>query len=173
MIPNSQKILTQARLKELLHYDPETGLFTYLIRRGSYRAGTVAGCRHNQGYWQIMVDRKLYLAHRLAVFYMTGAWPEADVDHMNGDRSDTRWVNLRCASRQTNMHNWGGIPAHNTSGLLGASWDKKKQCWRSFLTLNNKYVHLGYHPTAEAAHTAYLKAKDKLHPTHLRLREAA
>jgi hypothetical protein len=170
MIPKSQKILTQARVKELLHYDPETGIFTRRVRVCNQAAGKVAGCIHNQGYWQIVVDRKVYLAHRLAVLYMTGAWPEADVDHMNGDRSDGRWENLRCVPHQSNQHNIGGVPAHNTSGLLGASWDKRKGCWRAFITLNSKYVHLGYHPTAEAAHAAYLKAKNELHPSHLRLR---
>ena len=166
----SHQNLTQARLKELLHYDPETGIFTRLVARGGYPAGSVAGAAHIAGYFSIIVDYKPYLAHRLAFLWMTGTLPEGDVDHINGARGDNRWLNLRTVTRQSNMHNIGGVPRHNTSGLLGASWDKRAGKWRGFITLNNLYVHLGHHPTPELAHAAYLKEKDELHPTHMRLR---
>lgn len=166
-----QDQLTQSRLKELLDYDPETGVFTRRTMRGGYPAGTRAGTRHNAGYWQIVVDRKFHLGHRLAFLWMTGAWPEHEVDHINGDRSDDRWVNLREQTHQQNIHNMGALPRHNTSGFLGVDWVKKVGAWRANITVNRKLKFLGHFPTPELAHAAYLKAKDELHPTHMRLRK--
>ena len=74
-------MLTQERLKEVLHYDPETGIFMWLVApNGRIRVGMEAGSSHD-GYIGIKVDRILYKAHRLAWFYMTGEWPANDVDH--------------------------------------------------------------------------------------------
>ena len=173
MIPKSQKILTQVRLKELLYYDPDTGIFTRRVCRGGRAiSGSVANAERKDGYHLVCVDSHTYYAHRLAVFYMTGTWPEELVDHINGVRGDNRWHNLRVASRSENAQNIIK-PKHNTSGLIGAQWNKQAGKWRSEIWINNKAKFLGYHPTAEAAHAAYLKAKDELHPTHLRLREVA
>lgn len=172
---NSPQNLTQARLKELLHYDPETGIFTWLVIANNNKAlvGTVAGSLNKPGYMMIGVDRKRYLAHRLAFLYMTGEWPSEQVDHINGERTDNRWCNLRAATEGENKHNIGGPPRTNTSGYLGVSWDKSRGKWRAHIYLRNVQHHLGRFTTPEAAHAAYLAAKDKLHPTHRRLRGEA
>ncbi len=98
--------LTQERLKELLRYDPKTGLFIWIVDRGGFaKAGTVAGSPNNEGYIQIRVDRVLYKAHRLAWLYMKGAHPPAEVDHRNRKRADNRWRNLRLASESEQAFN--------------------------------------------------------------------
>lgn len=173
MQTKSPQELTQAWLKELLHYDPATGVFTWRVQRGNRASGSVGGAPNNAGYIQLRVDKCNYLAHRLAFLYMTGAWPEHEIDHINGVRNDNRWANLRDVSRQQNAHNIGTPPSSNTSGLLGASWVKTRACWRATIGLNMRTRTIGFFPTAEQAHAAYLKAKDELHPTHQRLRVAA
>jgi len=165
--------LTQSRLKELLHYDPETGIFTRRVGRGPSKAGARVGSRNSCGYIQITIDYRNYHAHRLAFLYMTGALPEQQVDHINGVRNDNRWANLRDVSANCNHRNIGGPMKNNTSGFLGVCWDKNWNSWKASITVARRSVNLGRFPTPELAHTAYLKAKDKLHPTHLRLREAA
>lgn len=161
-----QDQLTQSRLKELLDYDPETGVFT----QNGVRLGSNKGCN---GYVRITIGRKSYRAHRLAFFWMNGAWPKLDVDHINGVRDDNRWRNLREVTRHENCCNIGGAKSNNKSGFLGVSLKKSTGRFQAQIYKAGKYVHLGYHPTAEAAHAAYLKAKDELHPTHQRLRVAA
>lgn len=101
--------LTHARLLELLHYDPDFGEFRNRVRRGmTGRAGAVSGnARHSGGYRQMQVDGVVYLCHRLAWFYMTGGWPPPglEIDHINRDRTDNRWSNLRVVTRSFNSSN--------------------------------------------------------------------
>lgn len=163
---NPTKELTQARLKELLHYDPETGIFTWKVARGfgptRRNPGDVAGAVYGNGSHYIVVDRQSHPSHRLAFLWMTGAWPEHDVDHINGDRLDNRWIN---------MHNRGRANKNNKSGLLGVSWSKQKSNWIAQIVADGRTHRLGCFTTPELAHAAYLKAKDDLHPTHMRLRD--
>lgn len=98
--------LTQERLKELLHYEPETGVFTWLVKPANWiKAGTVAGTIHARGYIYIKSNGKKYAAHRLAFLYMEGSFPEDQVDHINRERADNRWVNLRHADAYLNANN--------------------------------------------------------------------
>lgn len=165
--------LTQARLKELLHYDPETGIFTRRIGSGGKLAGSIAGSRDSCGYLQSKVDGRGHLNHRLAFLYTTGMFPPAHIDHINGVVDDNRWCNLRHTSRSENLHNQGEPRRDNTSGFLGVSWSKDKQKWRAQIKLHGRIYHLGYFDDPAVAHAAYLAAKDNLHPTHMRLREQA
>lgn len=159
-----RKRLSVERLKELLDYDPETGVFTWKVKRNSFagkvRPGAVAGRRHIAGYWAIGIERQLYLAHRLAWLWMTGDWPPSEIDHKNGDRGDTRWENLRVATSSENKGNMG-IPKHNTSGLKGASWDKKKRRWRAQIQHDGRNRFIGYFDTIEEAHAAYMAEAEK------------
>jgi len=85
-------MLTQKRLRQVLHYDPKTGIFTWI--KGD-RAGEVAGTRHDdRGSLKVSIDNERHLLHRLAWFWMAGFMPRANVEHVDGDRSNNRWANL-------------------------------------------------------------------------------
>ena len=89
-------MLTQQSLKEILHYDEDTGWFTWLTDRGgTAKAGTRAGSLKPDGYRVIRIGEKKHLEHRLAFLYKTGSWPKKLVDHKNRIRDDNRWLNLR------------------------------------------------------------------------------
>ena len=88
----SKQIITQKSLKEILCYDPGTGIFTWLITVSNVKIGDMAGCLHPSGYWLIKVNRRRYQAHRLAFLYMTGKFPANEVDHINHVCGDNRWV---------------------------------------------------------------------------------
>ena len=156
--------LTQERLKELLSYDPETGLFSNLTRRG-VRApkGGVAGTKNHKGYIAILIDKKIYLAHRLAWLYVYGEFPEKTIDHINEIKDDNRIINLRSVTNSENQQNISILKITNTSGFRGVSWNKKIKKWAATISINGKSSHLGSFNTAEEASEVYLKAKRKFH----------
>lgn len=158
--------LTYERVREVLSYEQETGIFTWLVRTGlRVRIGSVAGCiREDDGYRQIRIDGEIYLAHRLAYFWMTGKWPAETVDHMNRDRDDNRWCNLRAASYSQNNANAISRSSSKT-GLKGVSFapQAKRRPWAARICKNRKHKHLGYFATPEEAHAAYDRAARDLH----------
>jgi hypothetical protein len=146
-------MITQADLKALLHYDPETGVFTWAKYRNCFaRAGQKAGYQRADGYLVFTLSgHGQFLGHRLAWLYVTGAWPDEMIDHVNGDPSDTRFVNLRPATRSQNMMNMA-LPPSNTSGVKGVSWNRRHQRWEAYITLNRKQMKLGtYRELTDAA----------------------
>jgi hypothetical protein len=154
--------ITQERLKQLVAYDPDGGEFTWLVTVSNRApAGRKAGGMSN-GYIVIRLDGVLYRAHRLAWLYVHGVWPEHDIDHINGRRSDNRLVNLRPATRAENLQNLRIARAYGSSGLLGAHRWKGK--WRAAIAANGIQHHLGTFETPQEAHEAYLRAKAQLHP---------
>lgn len=156
--------LTQAALKSVLRYEPTTGMFIWVNARtgkGSGRRRETAGSKHNRGYVTIRIDLKPYLAHRLAWLYMTGAWPRQQIDHINGRRSDNRWINLREASPTFNGENQRHAQCTSIIGLLGVSANKKR--WSATITSKGRRHHLGTFNTPVQAHAAYIEAKRKLH----------
>lgn len=158
--------LTAERLREVLHYDPETGVFTWRIdtnRRGDHgNAGGRAGGLDAKGYVRITVDGCSVRAHRLAVLYVTGSKAPGMVDHINGDRTDNRWANLRIATPSGNAQNRRRATTGSTSGLLGAH--RARQRWRAHIGIDGRNIHLGTYDTAAEAHAAYVRAKRVLHP---------
>lgn len=154
--------LTQERLKELLDYDSETGVFTNKVNRGRVRVGDVAGATQAIGYVIIGVDGTRYYAHRLAWLYVHGKWPVDLIDHKDGDKANNRIGNLREASDAQNSENIGKARANNISRLLGVS-RHVEGLYFSRISVNKQKRHLGYFKTAEEAHSAYLKAKSELH----------
>jgi hypothetical protein len=155
--------LTRARLRELLHYNSKTGEFRWRKRpRNSVRIDRSAGhVPSQQGRRRIGIDRRVYVAHQLAWFYMTGRWGYPTIDHRDGDAGNNRWTNLRQASRSQNNAN-RRRPRHNTSGYKGARLCHESGKWRACIGRNGKNIHLGRFETAEAAHAAYLAAARKL-----------
>ena len=135
--------LTQDRLKELLHYDPDTGHFTRRVKRGHAIVGSRAGTTDRRGYRQIMVDWCRHSEHRLAFLYMTGEFPADEVDHKNRVRVDNRWSNLRPASRRDNAGN-KKLQSNSTSGHRGVTWDRSREKWKAQGRNGGRRTHLGY-----------------------------
>jgi hypothetical protein len=153
--------ITAERLRELLNYDPATGQFTWLVKPSPrIRVGGVAGHERPDGYRQIGLDRRLYLTHRLVWLYMTGEWPLDQIDHINGDRADNRWLNLRPATCSQNKAN-SGAARNNTSGFKGVSWHSRWLKWRTNITVNGRQRSLGYFDCPAEAHEAYVRAAEK------------
>lgn len=150
-----EKALTQETLKALLHYDPVTGVFTWLVSPSfTVKAGDKAGNVTPKGYWQIGINRKRYLAHRLAWLYVHGVFPEKDVDHINRNPADNRIVNLRDVSNQFNLFNTSK-QKDNTSGYKGVTFMPKVKKWQAQIRMNSKKVYLGTFDTPERADIAH------------------
>ncbi len=158
--------LTAERLRELLHYDPDTGVFTWInsskIRGHCVKAGSVAGTKFGHKYVRIGFSGVRYYAHRLAWLYVYGFFPNEVIDHINGDGHDNRISNLRAATRAQNQQNMK-IHKDNSSGFLGVSFHKNRGKWAARICIGSKPKHLGMFSTAEAAHKAYLLAKSEVH----------
>lgn len=154
--------IDSTRLKEILKYDPITGIFIWR-GTGKGRKRVVAGCLRN-GYITIDIDKIRYQAHRLALIYVYGECNSHDVDHINGIKNDNRIANLRPATRSENKQNIRKIQPNNKSGYMGVDWHKSTGFWRATLTTMGKQKHIGLYKTPGEAHEAYLKAKKELHP---------
>ncbi|MDX0897467.1 HNH endonuclease [Sinorhizobium medicae] len=152
-------MLSQERLKELLDYDPSTGIFQWKVDRGGMRAGDVAGLLHTNGYIRISVDSRRYYAHRLAFLFMEGEFPPEQVDHIDLSRTNNAWSNLRRASVSENMHN-REIRSHSTIGFKGVS--KNKVGYMARIRVDKRVIYLGNFKTREEASEAYNKAANDL-----------
>jgi len=147
--------LTQDRLKQVLHYDPETGVFTWKVRRGRQAAGKPAGRTHpHDGRVTIGVDGVSYYANVLAWLYVHGIFPEKDVDHRDGDPFNNRIANLRKCTHSQNQKN---MRRHRdgASGPKGVYWAKGSRCWMSQIYADGKCHYLGLFATKEGAAKAY------------------
>lgn len=102
------------------------------------------------------------MAHVLAWFYMTGKWPLDELDHIDLDKSNNRWHNLRLATRSQNNTNKERY-RNNTSGYKGISWYEKGKCWRAKIQKDRKQIHLGSFSRIEDAILAYKKAAKEFH----------
>lgn len=149
---NSIDILTQEQLKEFLHYEPLTGIFTWLklpLKAYSVKVGDIAGTKQH-GYIHIQIFGKKQYAQRLAWLYMTGNWPSKHIDHKNGIRDCNIWCNLRDCTDSQNQFN-AGLSSRNKSGYKGVSWRKATNKWAAYARLYGKQHHLGLFATAEQA----------------------
>jgi HNH endonuclease/AP2 domain len=148
-------MVTVERLRELMDYDPETGVFIRkLAKKGYPPSGSRAGYRLDNGYRRIEIDGRSYSEHRLAWFYMTATWPKADIDHINMVRDDNRFCNLREATRSQNRMNTVAR-ADNKHGFKGVWFHKRLNKWQTRIMVGGKSYHLGYHDTPRAASTVY------------------
>lgn len=155
-------MLNAERLRELLRYDPETGVFTWLVRTSTcIKVGDVAGTTDTLGYILIRVDGVRYKAHRLAFLWMTGEWPKDMIDHINGAKGDNRFANLRPATPAENRQNQRRAKSNSQTGLLGVCRHGKR--FRATIRIDGRYIHLGTFDTPDQAHETYLAAKRRLH----------
>jgi len=152
-------VLTQMELQRVLDYDPETGIFKYLVRRGKNVIGAIAGTV-SLGYTVIKVNGGQYKAHRLAWLYVKGEFPKAQLDHINGAGDDNRICNLReCTDGQNKLNR--RIFKNNTLKIKGVSKRRKK--FTAQAQVNKKYYYLGIYDTAEEAGEVYQEFVKKHH----------
>lgn len=155
--------VSQSDLKRLLRYDPETGVFTWLVKpwKGRVNVGDTAGTVRPDGYVIIRIAQRRYRAHRLAFLYMTGEMPPSEVDHIDGNRGNNAWLNLRPAEPFENQQN-KSIRRDNKSGYAGVS-RYRNGGWQAHIKLQGRNIYLGRFKTPEAARDAYNNAKSKMH----------
>jgi hypothetical protein len=157
-------MLTQSELKRIWHYDPLTGLFTRLVagRAPNTEVGSIANC-HSVGYINIQINNRLYGAHVLAHFYMTGKMPIAVIDHRDGVRDNNAWSNLRDVTQSINLQNQRRPPKNNTSGYVGVIWSAHARRWKAQIVVDKKYITLGYFECKHEAGEYRLQKKRELH----------
>lgn len=159
------KDLTQVRLKEVLKYNFETGLFVWITPPNSRsRVGAIAGSNHPSGYRRLGIDGKQYLEHRLVWLYIHGEFPNGDkpfIDHIDGNPSNNRIENLRDCSAAENQRNTKK-PLTNSSGFKGVHVDAQGMYRAMILNpITGKNEYLGSYLTPEDASIVYeKKSKD-------------
>lgn len=155
-------VLTAERLRSLMHYDPETGAFERIKPLQGNAAGPLNGYVDVFGYVILKVDYKNRKAHRLAWLYVHGEWPLGVIDHINGVKTDNRIANLRDATYAINSQNVLASPKNNRLGLRGVTSRHGGKYAASIMAQGVRH-HLGLFTTPEAAASAYLAAKKRLH----------
>jgi len=153
------KNLSHNQIKKIFYYNPDTGE----IRKRSGSFGEVA----NNGYIRFRHKRKSCAAHKIAWIYMTGHWPDSDIDHIDHDRKNNKWTNLRMVSRQDNMRN-ASLSKANTSGFTGVTWCNQQKQWRAQICVDGKSIKLGRFNEIDEAITARKTANNKygFHKNH-------
>lgn len=155
-------MLTQNRLKEVLDYSPDTGVFKRRLKQTGVRQGSVSGSLSKEGYLVTSVDGKIYKCHRLAWLYMTSTWPAGQIDHLNGNRSDNRFANLRDVSQLDNVQNQRNAQRSNKSTRVLGTF-KNGSGFAARIAHNGTKIYLGTFRTIDEASAAYIAAKRLLH----------
>lgn len=151
----ANSIITQKLLQSQLSYNSETGIFTRLVsNKKQFKIGDIAGSVHSDGYIVIHIFYEKYRAHRLAWLYMTGEIPEKHIDHIDGNKANNSFSNLRLATNKQNLKN-RLKNINNKSGFRGVSWSVHAEKWIANAMLNGKRKNLGYFATAEKAAKAF------------------
>lgn len=161
----AHKVITVDRARELLAYDPDTGVLRWRVYRNhNARPGDVAGtdCR---GYRYVFADKKGYIAHRLAWLLHYGEWPSMTIDHIDGNKDNNRIENLRDVSVLINAQNQKRASSKSKSGVLGVSRYHNK--YKARILIDGKEVYLGLFASIESASDAYQEAKRKNHPGYV------
>jgi hypothetical protein len=168
MNPSKRILPTPEELKSVFDYDPETGEFTWRVKAGGIKKGTRAGSDTNKGYRQITLKRKIYLAHRMAWVISYGAWPDQEIDHINGNPKDNRIANLRPATRLENSRNCAKR-RDNLTGYKGVSMHHGVRRWKASIKSNGRNIYLGIFENITDAAEAYAEASRRIHGEFSRL----
>ena len=137
-------MLTQKELKKNLYYNKNTGIFIWIKNKNWKTIGNKkAGCKTNDGYITIGLNKKHYLAHRLAWLYEFGYFPNQQIDHINRIKNDNRICNLRDVNNAINQRNTN-IRKTNKSGYKGIFWNKQRKKWCSKITVNYKDIKIKF-----------------------------
>lgn len=167
--------LTAEFVRQILDYDPETGILTWKWRSdlracdNARLAGKNAGCLNENGYFHIIINKKSYKYHRIIWLHYYGEWPYCEIDHIDGDTINNKIINIRSATRTQNRQN-KGIQKNNTSGFKGVSFKKAHNKWSSRISVNGRRVHLGYFDRSCDAYNAYCAAAERFHGEFARTR---
>jgi len=164
----AKRDLTVFTIRECLNYDPKTGEFTRAKRTAQcHQVGDRADLPaygHLTGYLTIGLQGDKHLAHRVAWAHFYGEWPTHHIDHINGNKSDNRIVNLRDVPNKVNTQNrLRTIDGKNKTNKVGVFWHPQSTRWRARIMTNKKGIHLGMFDTQEEAHAAYIAAKRIYH----------
>ena len=151
-----------SELRRLVHYDPETGVFTHRVTGKGRIAGRIAGNTRSDGYLQIRVANVCTYGHRLAWQYVTGCAPDFDIDHIDGDPANNRFSNLRRASNSENRMN-SRTHSRNTSGVKGVTWSKLRGKWQAQIGVGGRNLYLGIFDSIEEAAEVVRSNRVKLH----------
>ena len=161
--------ITHSRLCELLRYEPDTGNLIWLVSpKHDVKAGDIAGGMNDDGYIIVKVDGRSYRAHVLAYFYMRKSWPKYQVDHIDTNRANNRWANLRSATNGQNGAN-KGLTRANKSGFKGVSFDCIREKHRATIQVDHKKIHLGYFDCPYQASAAFETAAQIHHGAFARI----
>jgi hypothetical protein len=159
----TKSAITAELARELLNYDPTTGVITWAsTRRGGAREGDQAGFINKHGYREVFLCGNYAKAHRLVWLIQFGQWPPHGVDHINGNKTDNRLANLRLADPGENLQN-RTVQRNNSSGHTGVSWDEGKGLWRAAIYVGKRKKFIGRFKSKEMAAEAYRQAKADLH----------
>jgi hypothetical protein len=132
-----------SELRKRVSYDPSDGQFTWLSHRCSNFIGSPAGWWGKNGYRIIQIGELKLLAHRVAWTMQTGAWPKIQIDHIDGDPKNNRFINLRPATQAQNLRN-KCIQSNCKSGVQGVVWREEREKWMAYINVNGRFRHLGY-----------------------------
>ena len=155
-------MITQSELKELVHYNDQTGIFTWKKSRKGCAIGSVAGSLHLNGYIYININYKKYLAHRLAWVYQYKEFPANEIDHIDGNKSNNKIENLRNATRSENLRNTT-LNVRNKSGHKNISLHKPTGLWRAVLTMNKHIVINKYFKNIDDAVNFIKEKREEYH----------
>lgn len=167
---NMRNDLTASYVRSILDYDSSSGAFHWNERPlehfktqhgcsswNARFAGKRAGSKNGRDYFHIRINGSQYRSNRLAWLWMTGEWPKAHIDHIDCDKTNDRWANLREATHAQNMAN-KPVQQNNTSGFKGVSWHKQHGKWQAYIKLNGRRRYIGYFDDLEQAAAAYQRA---------------
>ncbi len=159
--------LTHAYVASIIRYNPEDGTFVSLATRGGHvwPGKTLEPALTDTGYRRLKISHRSYLCSRLAHLLMTGRWPEQFMDHIDGNRSNDRWGNLRAVTPAMNAHNLHAARSYNATKLMGVTrrGNGAGEWFDARICVDYKLQHIGCFKTADEAHAAYLSAKRHLH----------
>lgn len=148
--------LNQELIRKFYSYNPDSGEFTHRLPLHEAREGDVPGYIGNHGYIACSVGGTEYLVHRLIWLYMEGNLPEM-VDHINHNKLDNRWCNLREVNNTENTKNCS-VSKNSVTRVNGVSFMESKGKYRAYLMVNRKHIHIGLYDTVEEAAEARAKA---------------
>jgi len=162
----AEPIIAFHRVNELVDYDPLTGIFKRKIRTAQrHKVGDRADFLVNggglKGYHRVALDSQRYLAHRVAWLITYGDWPCGEIDHIDGDRTNNRIVNLRDVVGRVNVQNIRLPRKFGSSGYLGVHAHQGR--WVAKIQKDRKSIYIGIFDDPKTAHLAYLERKRLIH----------